>query len=249
MDQITKDKDDGTVPLTVDDKIRLTDEVRKVMDYCTNISRCRRVQVLRYFGEVFDEKDCHKSCDVCMDDSEVITRDVTSEAIDVIKLISSMTGNNTISHCKGVFFGSKKKEIMQKGHGALQGHGKGSSLGQKGIDQLFEELVAMVALEETAILNNAGWSNNYVQVGRTFGLFHLPPDDYFALSARSSRKRRAERKEKGHHLREVGACLSRSVQEKHKKGDLKTNCPFFEDEDGGAGGGGTREDVGSLSVR
>lgn len=164
MDQITKDKDDGTVSLTEEDKIRLTEEVRKVMEYCSNISRCRRVQVLRYFGEVFHKKDCHKSCDVCMDDAEVITKDLTTEAINVIKLVKSMAGNNTISHCKAVFFGSKKKEIIQKGHEALPGHGKGNTLGQKVMDQLFEELMAMDALREIALTNAGGWSNNYLQV-------------------------------------------------------------------------------------
>jgi superfamily II DNA helicase RecQ len=167
MDQINKDKDDGTAPLSEEDKIRLTEEVRKVMEYCSNISRCRRVQVLRYFGEVFHKKDCHKSCDVCLDDAEVITKDVTPEAVDVIKLVKLMVGNNTISHCKAVFFGSKKKEIIQKGHEALPGHGKGNSLGQKVMDQLFEELMAMDALRETALTNAGGWSNNYVQVSES----------------------------------------------------------------------------------
>lgn len=164
MDQINKDKDDGTVLLTEEDKTRLIEEVRRVVEYCSNISRCRRVQVLRYFGEKFDGNDCHKSCDVCMDDAEVITKDVTSEAIDVIKLVKSMMGNNTLSHCKAVFFGSKKREIIQKGHGSLPGHGKGSSLGQKAIDQLFEELMVMGALQEIALTNSGGWSNNYVNV-------------------------------------------------------------------------------------
>lgn len=164
MDMITKEKEDDAIILTEEDKTRLTEEVRKVVDYCTNISRCRRVQVLRYFGEVFDEKDCHKSCDVCMDDRQAITRDVTAEAINVINLAKSMTGNNTINHCKAVFFGRKTKDVLQRGHDALPGYGKGSGLGQKLVDQLFEELVNMDVLQEIAKSNAGGWSNNYLQV-------------------------------------------------------------------------------------
>jgi bloom syndrome protein len=164
MEQIAKDKDDGTIPLTGEDKTRLTEEVKKVMEYCTNISRCRRVQVLRYFNEVFHERDCHKGCDVCMDDAAVITRDVTTEAIDAIILVKSMSGNNSMAHCKAVFVGSKKKEVMQRGHDGLSGHGKGNGLGQKAVDQLFEELVAIDAFREQAITNTSGWSNNYLQV-------------------------------------------------------------------------------------
>jgi superfamily II DNA helicase RecQ len=164
MEQIAKDKDDGTTPLTKEDKTRLTEEVKKVMEYCTNISRCRRVQVLRYFNEVFHERDCHKGCDVCMDDTEVTTWDVTTEAIDAINLLKSMIGNNSMAHCKAVFVGSKRKEILQRGHDGLPGHGKGTGIGQKAVDQLFEELVAMDVFREQPIANSAGWSNNYLQV-------------------------------------------------------------------------------------
>jgi bloom syndrome protein len=171
MEQIAKDKDDGTTPLTEEDKTRLIEEVKKVMEYCTNISRCRRVQVLRYFNEAFHESDCHKGCDVCMDDAEVTTRDVTNEAIQAIKLLKSMSGNNSMAHCKAVFVGSKKKDVVQRGHDGLPGHGKGHTLGQKGIDQLFEELVAMDVFREQAITNSGGWSNSYLQVSdRDFGI-------------------------------------------------------------------------------
>jgi superfamily II DNA helicase RecQ len=166
MEQIAKDKDDGTTPLTEDDKTRLIEEVKKVMEYCTNISRCRRVQVLRYFNEVFDERDCHKGCDVCMDDGKVTTQDVTTEAIDAINLVKSMSGNNSMAHCKAVFNGSKKKDVIQRGHDGLPGHGKGTGLGQKAVDQLFEELIAVDAFREQAIANTAGWSNNYLQVSK-----------------------------------------------------------------------------------
>jgi HSP90 family molecular chaperone len=37
--------------------------------------------VIQYLGEHFDQKDCHNSCDICRDDGEVTTRDVTLEAI------------------------------------------------------------------------------------------------------------------------------------------------------------------------
>ncbi len=40
----------------------MIEEVRKVMEYCNNVLCCCCVQVLRYLGEHFDQKDCHNSC-------------------------------------------------------------------------------------------------------------------------------------------------------------------------------------------
>lgn len=163
MDQIKRDQRKD-VPVTEEDATRMIEEVRKVMEYCSNVLRCRRIQVLRYLGEHFDKKDCHNSCDVCRDNGEVTTRDVTPEAVEVIRLIRSMSGNNTINHCKAVFFGSRKKEVVSRGHDNLPGHGKGSSLGLKTVDQLFEELLTNDVLREVAVTNSTGWSNNYLHV-------------------------------------------------------------------------------------
>ena len=110
MEQIAKDKDDGTTPLTEEDSTRFTEEVKAV------------------------------------------------------NLLKSMTGNNSMAHCKAVFVGSKEKGVLQRGHGGLPGHGKGIGIGQKAVDQLFEELVAMDVFREQPMANSAGWSNNYLQV-------------------------------------------------------------------------------------
>jgi superfamily II DNA helicase RecQ len=163
MDQIKRDQRTD-VPVTEEDTTRMTEEVRKVMEYCSNVLRCRRVQVLRYLGEHFDQKDCHNSCDVCRDNGEVTTRDVTLEAIEAINLVKSMSGNNTVNHCKAVFCGSRKKEIISRSHDNLPGHGKGSILGLRTVDQLFEELLTNNVLREVAVTNSTGWSNNYLQV-------------------------------------------------------------------------------------
>lgn len=227
MEQIARDKDDGTTPLSEEDKTRLIEEVKKVMEYCTNISRCRRVQVLRYFNEVFDARDCHRGCDVCMDDGEVTTWDVSTAAIDAVNLVKSMIGNNSMTHCKAVFVGSKKREVVQRGHNELLGHGKGTGLGQKAVDQLFEELVAIDAFREQPISNAAGWSNNYLQVSSALPLGMSANYTFLSLAWAESR-RGTEGKEKGNDLRQGRSDFRASIQEDHEKDSLETGCPCEE---------------------
>jgi superfamily II DNA helicase RecQ len=163
MEMIKKDPK-SDMPLTQEDETRLMENVRQVGEYCMNISQCRRVQVLRHFDEVFHERDCHKRCDVCTEDAQVITRDVTIEAIDAVDLVKSMLGKNTLKHCKAVFLGSKQNKVKEKGHNELLGHGKGSGIGPKMVDQLFGKLIAMEVLHEIPIANRSGFFNYYLQV-------------------------------------------------------------------------------------
>ena len=165
MDLQIKEKEDSRIIASEEDKTRITEETRRVMDFCTNVSRCRRVQVLQYFGESFDPATCHNGCDVCCSTSKVTTRNVTTHAIQIVQLVQSMVGtNNTMNHCKSVFMGSRKKDVISRNHDQLPGHGLGATLGQRMVDLLFCELVTIGALQESPVSNNSGWSNNYLQV-------------------------------------------------------------------------------------
>jgi bloom syndrome protein len=163
MNQIKHDRK-SDMPLLEEDEKRLMEGVCQVMDYCMNISQCRRVQVLQHLDEVFRERDCHKHCDVCMDDIQVTTRDVTTEAIGVVHLVRLMLSKTTMKHCRDVFLGSKKNRVKEKHHDELPGHGKGRGMGQVMVDQLFGRLVATQVLDEKRILNRTGFFNYYLQV-------------------------------------------------------------------------------------
>ena len=65
--------------------------VKRMVQYCMNTTDCRRKQVLSYFGENdFDENECHKTCDNCLEGVAVQKRDVTDLAKSAISLVIGM---------------------------------------------------------------------------------------------------------------------------------------------------------------
>jgi superfamily II DNA helicase RecQ len=88
--------------------------VRRVVQYCMNDTDCRRVQVLRYFGDnSFTKEDCHKTCDNCLTAKNVEKRDITELAQDAIRLVQSMERDKgvTMLHAVDVFRGSKNQKV------------------------------------------------------------------------------------------------------------------------------------------
>lgn len=76
-------------------KQRQKDNLRDVIQYCENKIDCRRNLILHYFGEVFDRRDCHKTCDNCESSQEIITKDFTDSARDLLNLCKAL-GRGTI---------------------------------------------------------------------------------------------------------------------------------------------------------
>lgn len=67
-------------------KQRQQESLRDVIQYCENRVDCRRTLILHYFGEVFERKDCHKTCDNCECVKEVVTVDFTPHALNLLEL-------------------------------------------------------------------------------------------------------------------------------------------------------------------
>lgn len=66
------------------EQVRLNEEsLKKMLDFAQEPYECRRVMMLRHFGEDFDEKDCKGTCDNCRNrkGSVVGMVDKTSEAL------------------------------------------------------------------------------------------------------------------------------------------------------------------------
>lgn len=88
-------------------KARQKDNALQVVRYCLNISDCRRVQILRFFGEEFESHNCHKLCDNCANEQPLSEKDMTSEANDILDLVRLLADNDrvTMNYAMEVFRG------------------------------------------------------------------------------------------------------------------------------------------------
>ncbi|KAG7811777.1 hypothetical protein KL921_002043 [Ogataea angusta] len=143
-------------------------KLRQVTQYCENTTDCRRQQVLQYFNENFNRRDCHKQCDNCIngENFEVENRDMTVFAKDVINLVKTLNGENlTVIQCQDVFRGSKTARIVNLGLHLNEYHGNGRELPKMEIERLFFHLLREGFLEEKSVMNAAGFATNYLVLG------------------------------------------------------------------------------------
>ena len=149
-------------------KERQTQMLRIVKSFCENKSDCRRVQILRYFDEIFRREDCNGACDNCTSKSSFETQDYTDYAVSAIALVQNINKNGmpmTLLHCVDVFRGGKGKKIVSRDHDRLPQHGAGSHLERGDIERLFYRLLSEEALMEKSVVNkNSGFPSKYLYV-------------------------------------------------------------------------------------
>jgi bloom syndrome protein len=143
-------------------------KLRQVTQYCENVTDCRRQQVLRYFNEDFDKRDCHQNCDNCKGGGTVMQeRDVTDYAGKFTELVKQIEKDKvTLIHCQDVFRGSRSSKVCQAGHDQLGQHGSGKDIDKVDLQRIAFHLISEKILEEFSVMNNAGFATSYIKTGR-----------------------------------------------------------------------------------
>jgi bloom syndrome protein len=145
-------------------KQRLSDMLRTVIQYCENKADCRRAQVLGYFSEAFDTSKCNSTCDNCRSSDTFVTKDLTEYAAMAIKLVSKVHEDNVTMHqCVDAFRGATSAKIKSSGMEEF-GWGYGKDLERGDNERIFQHLLDAGALKEKSKVNKVGFATNYLHV-------------------------------------------------------------------------------------
>jgi bloom syndrome protein len=162
-------------------KQRLHDMLRNVIQFCENKADCRRAQVLGYFSESFDPAKCRATCDNCRSDSTFVTKDLTEYAAKAIQLVTQVHEDNVTMHqCVDAFRGAKGAKIGSSGLRDF-GWGFGEDLERGDNERIFQHLLDAGAFKERSKVNKSGFATNYLHVSYVLGSAQIDTDEYSPL--------------------------------------------------------------------
>lgn len=155
-------------------KERQRNMLNTVASFCDNQTDCRRVEVLRYFGERFDKAACGKNCDNCRNTDSFEMKDYSEIAKAALHVIESQE-RQTLNQCTEYLLAKKKmadyKEAAHEYHGAAKG------LPGFEVHRIIDKLEAERALVEDNVVNKkAGVAIQYFMVRIPYSHRALKPN-------------------------------------------------------------------------
>ena len=139
---------------------RSRDKLAKMVEFC-DLRTCRRVYLLDYFGESWEQDNCG-ACDVCLVPREEF--DATEIAQKILSAVVRTGQRFGSGHVIRVLRGSRAKRILELGHDRLSVYGIVSEFSDADLTELASQLVARDLLFNngreypTLGITPAGWS-------------------------------------------------------------------------------------------
>ena len=154
----------------------------KCAAYCVNEVECRRVLLLRYFGEEFSPEQCRGTCDNCRRTQRLSWVDMTPHAYVMLLMVhaTSSVGTGARGYPNAA---SKPMTIVQLAtRYSLKDVSKldeaagrtlalrPSVLGRDTAERLVQVMVLEGLLQEDTVVNQSGFGSDYVSLGPRAGL-------------------------------------------------------------------------------
>ncbi len=145
------------------------DNLYRMVQYCENMTDCRRVQLLGYFAESFDSNLCKNGstpCDNCRSSVPFITEDVTDLARIIVQSVQIVGKDKyTLNQYLDAIKGSNVSRIANGELGTLPLYNKGGKRSKHDLERLLHLLVMEDILSESIKIGQHDNVVCYVKVG------------------------------------------------------------------------------------
>lgn len=150
----------GGVEMNEGQVLRHTQGLARMTAYCLNDITCRRTQLLAYFDEQFDPRNCNQKCDSCKNTKGAIVNvDVTDHALaiaDVVRACQTFSSGQSAAYIVEFYMG-RKSRVKNESHLRHQCFGKGKgNMKDNEVYRIIEELCSMQIVLVSCDINNYG---------------------------------------------------------------------------------------------
>lgn len=138
--------------------------LNRMVSFCDNPADCRRVEVLRYFGEAFDKADCNKTCDNCRSGAIAEQRDYTEIAKAIVEAVAHEP-QLTATQCAELLIGKRPPAMSFGNESSVEYYGIASDMTRYDVERIINKLgMEEILGEDNKISNKAGWAIQYLKV-------------------------------------------------------------------------------------
>jgi len=113
------------------------EQLNQMVGYC-ELRKCRRKQLLNYFGENFERNNC-KGCDICLKTENYFDAAINSQKI--LQAINETGGRFGASHIISILLGSNIKKIRELSHNELASYNSVDNYGKSALGQILANLI------------------------------------------------------------------------------------------------------------
>ncbi|KHJ36375.1 putative qde3-like protein [Erysiphe necator] len=147
-------------------KDREWEMLQTMIGYCDNQADCRRMQVLRYFGENFSKDECQHSCDNCCSGISFESRNFTNCSKLAMSLVWRLKNQKaTVLNCVELLQGKKTKTLSKFNAEGFDEFGSCKDNTRGDLERIFYRLILENALLEENIVTRGSFTNQYIKLG------------------------------------------------------------------------------------
>jgi len=118
-------------------KVKRYEQLNQMVGYC-ELKKCRRKQLLNYFGEKISQDEC-SGCDVCLKTESQF--DAAEVSHKILQAINETGGRFGGSHIINVLMGRNQKKIRELGHDKLISYGSAADYNKDSLSQIVANLI------------------------------------------------------------------------------------------------------------